>query len=635
MASGVFRSTFLLPAGLALVAVIAACSGSSRERTSTAGGPNGGDPNGGNPELGLDPALDGTLSIEPADQVLTLVPGQPLSVDYKVILTSKTGSRADVTDRAAFSEEGADYGGAIGAFNGAKFLPAGDKVGKTTIVAKLEKLVGKTTLSLKTSQVIVTSGTDASAPSKFAGADGAGNAPSFVYPADGVLVPPNMNELEMHFMPGAGNQLFELTFSSPLLDLKVYLGCKTLGAGCVYAPDKTVWNLIASAGRDVDPLTYRLRATAAGGGAITKSADRTIAFGRENITGGLYYWNAGAGQTKRYEFGVSGQSAETFLSPQNAGSIFCVGCHVLSRDGRFIAVGLDFPGSTYKAISVGTRQQIFAQQGGSFFSFSPDGTQMMVSGGANISWRNTANGTPIKDPLVPQGTMPDWSADGKLLAYVKSKDSMVINAPGVDKGSIEVMTFDGTNWGAPTSLVPYQAPANNYYPTFSPDSAWLLFNRSPSGSNSFGQSDSTGNSTSGVPDGQIWVVPATGGAPRRLDAVATGKDSSDSWPKWAPVNQDYRGKKLMWFTFSSKRAYGLRTGEGERSQLWMAAFDPERGKGGADPSLPAFWLPFQEIDSGNHIAQWVTRVERQACGGPGACASSEDCIQGRCVPRPK
>ena len=47
-----------------------------------------------------------------------------------------------------------------------------------TIVAKLEKLVGKTSLSLKTSQVIVTSGTDASAPSKFAGADGAGNAPS-------------------------------------------------------------------------------------------------------------------------------------------------------------------------------------------------------------------------------------------------------------------------------------------------------------------------------------------------------------------------------------------------------------------------------------------------------------------------
>ena len=27
------------------------------------------------------------------------------------------------------------------------------------------------------------------------------------------------------------------------------------------------------------------------------------------------------------------------------------------------------------------------------------------------------------------------------------------------------------------------------------------------------------------------------------------------------------------------------------------------------PSAPAFWLPFQNIDTGNHIAQWTEVVE--------------------------
>lgn len=639
------RSPWLLPLpaalGLVLVFAEAACSQSSRESSSPAGAnATGVGVDGGIVEF--EAAVDGTLSIAPANQELTLVQGQaqPLAVDYKVTLTAKSGSAMDVTDRAAFSEEGANVGQSLGAFNGAKFVVAGDRVGKTTIMARLSNLEAKTSLTVRTTRVVVGAGADASTATKFAAADATGApAPSWVYPADGVLVPPNMNQLELHYMPGAGNQLFELAFESSVLDLKIYMTCQTLGAGCSYSPDKTVWNLIASAGRDADPVVYRMRATPSGGGAIARGGDRKISFGRENITGGIYYWNAGAGQTKRYEFGVSGQSAETFLSAANAGAAICVGCHAISRDGRFIAVGLDFPGGAYKTLTVGTRQQTFALTGGSFFSFSPDGTQLMTSGGVNISWRNTANGTPIVDPLVAQGTMPDWSANGKSLVYVKPAEAAFINSPGVSKGSLEVITMNGTpgNWGSPTVLVPYQAPANNYYPTYSPDDAWVLFNRSPSGSNSFGASDSQGgNGTSGVPDAQLWVVPAAGGAPRKLDAVSTGKDVFDSWPKWSPLNQDYRGKKLMWFTFSSKRAYGLRTADGAQSQIWMAAFDPARANGGAnDPSLPAFWVPFQELESGNHIAQWVTRIERQSCGAPGTCAAGEDCIEGRCIPKIK
>src|SRR5207248_1773546 len=48
--------------------------------------------------------------------------------------------------------------------------------------------------------------------SAFGGAAGTGNKPDVVYPPDGVLLPPNLGKIEVHFMPGSGNQLFEISF---------------------------------------------------------------------------------------------------------------------------------------------------------------------------------------------------------------------------------------------------------------------------------------------------------------------------------------------------------------------------------------------------------------------------------------
>jgi hypothetical protein len=90
----------------------------------------------------------------------------------------------------------------------------------------------------------------------------------------------------------------------------------------------------------------------------------------------------------------------------------------------------------------------------------------------------------------------------------------------------------------------------------------------------------------------------------------------------------------MWLTFSSQRAYGLRLADWQRTQLWMVAFDPTRIGNGQDPSFPAFWLPFQDINSGNHIGQWSTQVPRANCVGSGqsTCGQGEICSNGKCRP---
>ena len=52
---------------------------------------------------------------------------------------------------------------------------------------------------------------------------------------DGVLLPPNLRLLEVHFRPGARNTLFELTFTNDLTDLKVYTRCVVpMNGGCIF-----------------------------------------------------------------------------------------------------------------------------------------------------------------------------------------------------------------------------------------------------------------------------------------------------------------------------------------------------------------------------------------------------------------
>jgi hypothetical protein len=40
----------------------------------------------------------------------------------------------------------------------------------------------------------------------------------------------------------------------------------------------------------------------------------------------------------------------------------------------------------------------------------------------------------------------------------------------------------------------------------------------------------------------------------------------------------------------------------------MAAFFPDRATNGTDPSTVMFRLPFQDIDTHNHIAQWTQAI---------------------------
>ena len=51
--------------------------------------------------------------------------------------------------------------------------------------------------------------------------------PQLVYPPDQVLLPPNMNVIEVHFMPGANNTLFEIDFENAGTDVRLETMCNS------------------------------------------------------------------------------------------------------------------------------------------------------------------------------------------------------------------------------------------------------------------------------------------------------------------------------------------------------------------------------------------------------------------------
>jgi hypothetical protein len=581
-----------------------------------------------------------SIAVTPADQELLIDGLEPATSKYTAIGTFADGHTEDISDKVGFSLANAELGGFVGAY----FKTTLDLGGRTRVVAQYAGVQGDTGLTIRIRKRYV----DPSAPSlptdpaaPFGGPADASRAPDVVYPNDGVVLPPNLRLLEVHFRPGATNTLFEIAFANDLTDIKVYTRCVVpLNGGCIYTPDATVWSWIAETNRGGDSVVVRVRGTDDAGTGVGTSGDTALAFSFENIKGGIYYWKASGGTTgdsaiMRFDFGnVAQQSAERFVGPDQASGM-CVGCHALSRDGtKMVASAGGWDVEDSLVVDVGTATRSATPAKAAFASWNPEGSAyvgvfaytgttthnlMLIDGTSGMQ-----TGTIDVGATAAQTTShPDWSPDGASIAYVRvgqtSEDG--VNNQRFSGGGIHTVTKQGSAFGAPTAIVPAQAGRNRYYPSFAPDSALLAFNESTCAT---ATPDRSCNADSD-PTATIYVVkPQPGATPIALArANAPGKTDAgtaltNSWPKWAPFEfqrTQTPGSRLVWMTFSSTRNFGLRSPPAGTSPesvsgslIWMVAIDPERAANGQDPSAAAFALPFQDLQSSNHIAQWTEEV---------------------------
>src|SRR5262249_52692144 len=123
------------------------------------------------------------------------------------------------------------------------------------------------------------------------------------------------------------------------------------------------------------------------------------------------------------------------------------------------------------------------------------------------------NGQVIDRPPTAgvRGTQPDWSPDDSKIVYVQPTQ-FLLNRGGMSAtsgddshfigGSLMTMTWSGTAFGAPAPLL-MSTGENNFYPAYSSDGAFVIFNRV------LNQGGLAGDAFSN-PNARIWAMSAGG-----------------------------------------------------------------------------------------------------------------------------
>jgi hypothetical protein len=538
------------------------------------------------------PPADLVLTLVPSEVTLRVVDGAAVEQAFTATLTDGAGAVTDVSDRVRLTLGDSGFG----RFDGPVLAVAGRAAGTTTIRAAVDGVYVSGTLRVEVSSRRITDGTPADAPSLFTGSEDPAQAPTLVYPAEGVLVPRNLGDLEVHWSDGAGHDLYEVALTGDGVDLRVYTAAGASG-WAAFAPAE--WALAARGAGRVELAVRAVRR--ADPSVIGASVRRMVELTSDDLAGGLYYWaSATTGGAPvgiyRHDAGAAGQPAERFFTTAESPDRRCVACHALSRDGSRMAVTYDGGNRSAAIVDVATQTPVNAaeREYWNFASFWPDASRLVTSHNGVLTMRDGATAAALG--TIDTGgaaRQPDVHPDGSAIVYVRSGGAQDWAVGG---GDLVIQRYDlGTGeFGAPEALV--TEGSNNYYPSWSPDGEWILFNRST-------------ESSYDARSAELWVVKADGSLPPiKLDAANVGAGLTNSWARWAPFVQSQGGEPLYWLTFSSKRDFGVRLVGTRRPQLWMAPFFPDRAAAGMDPTRPAFRLPFQELSSNNHIAQWTERV---------------------------
>ena len=618
----------------ALVAPIA-CSFSPEKSGSGSGGTTGAGNSSGKTIPGLT-----SLTISPTTASITASNGGTQPTQQYKVMGTVNGRPQDVTSQVGYS---VSVTGVVTMSSGGLATAVGGIGGVVVISAVANNISANATLTVKYSFTGADPGmpnVPSDAATRFTStSNDTTRAPQLIYPNDGVLFPPNVTGVEIHFMPGANNTLFEVSFQGTATTVNTFIRCTAPSGinGCIYLPDPTLWGAVANGNAGAGPVTLTIRGTDDSGTSVGNSATFHMSFAADPIRGALYYWTtSGNTAIMRWDFGGSTTSATSYLTPTNTDGSTCVGCHALSPNGDKLvasAGGQNDGRLLLWNIMSDTPQQAFPlAQKSQFESWNADGTQFVGIYGDSLPNHTGSDNLMIFDGTSGMVTStiqlgglradhPDWAKAGADTIAFTSIDP---TAPTTDQrpatGGIDIITESGGTWGTPQTLVPSMLGKNRYYPAIAPDGTTLIYDESTcSGTAQMGKAPDVSCDADTDATATIFMTDLSGRTPIQLTnanapGVADGSTTAltNSFPKWAPfIEQLDELNKVLWMTFSSTRQYGLRTppkpadtDETTKGTLiWMVGIN--LGVGNGDPSFTAFCLPFQDITTSNHIAQWT------------------------------
>ena len=474
-------------------------------------------------------------------------------------------------------------------------------------------------------------------------------APQILYPFDGAMMAPNVLQVRVQWDSPGALRYFRLVVQGADPSAgpyqRFYSVCSPAQqSGCTFTVDDKLWSALAhqSLGK---ALTLTVSGVAKQGDPVATSAPITVRFSPEDIRGGLYYFSPTIRGIKRVPLGAS-QPVDFITNGNGTG---CAGCHAVSRDGKQVAVEFG-TGQTRVGSSIvdgvnpsSLRFALDPATAWNFAWFNPTGDLLVTNWNGALAIRTARDGKLVTEvpPALYGGTqgavMPEWSPDGKWLAFVRLRAPARLDFAIQDSGDIVVMPYNNGNFGPATTLVCARPGSEaHFWPSWSPDSRFLVFN-TESCDPQIGcvQYDAPRTrlrlvraiSDSGLPVaspgcGQLTAQPPV----IELYHGTHERERTTNWPKFAPFLQ---GGRYAFVVYSAKYAYGL-TPASTRAQLFMFALDLQQAATSMDdPSFQPVWLPFQEENTSNHSAIWTTDV---VCQRASDCPSEFSCQGGVCAP---
>ncbi len=500
---------------------------------------------------------------------------------------------------------------------------------------------------------------------------------TWLYPYDFTVFPRGLvgPTLQWDGAPNAEGVLIRITSQNLRLQY-----CAN-GTGARHDVVQAAWDLAGTQSRGkLDPATIEV--VIAGGGQAVKLPPRQLTFALASLNSAIYYNTYGSAIAQG--MGIVGgvvmrvrpraTNAEVFLTASNTAAN-CIGCHAVSADGSRIVAeehlqpGLAEGTSSAFALSSTTMPRPAPQQvqtplrRAGFSAVYPDGSIYLTSArtqagpigsphvsgtfGPEASLLFDANtGNTINSPGIPgNAMMPMFSVDGAMVAFVDAASGHTLSVMDFARGtntfsnkrdvhmngslfigwpfflpSVDVGDSGGDlGFASHRRLVFALGGSGDFVtqtvtllPPFIPqphpsDLWWIDLEENPPVAAPLSRAGGFNGSASFLPD------PAGG----HLDYM----------PTVSPV----AAGGYFWVFFSSRRSYGntypTRPTEDIGKKIWVAAIDINTPPG-SDPSHPAFFLPGQELESGNVRAF----AALEPCRMDGAsCETGIDCCSGFCI----
>jgi len=488
---------------------------------------------------------------------------------------------------------------------------------------------------------------------------------AFAYPYDKTVFPRGILPPEQMWNGGAANDAYSVHYIAPNFDLTVFTRADPPSR---FLLTKALWNALTTtaAGGDVSIELRRLS-----GGNAYVSAKQAWKIADANLRGTIYYWAIDQGQIVKIDL-VSGTRSLVFDSgpntqlgtptPPNAGNPRsppwedngggkrCVACHAVSKDGSRLVTLFTRDSSTGPAGIVNlASSQVTAigdyETSGVYNTLTPDGAYAVANYNTKtLKLLDATNALPVASALdgLTDVCDPTFSPNGALFAVATNCDPGFGYPVEFRRSDLTIYDFvqNTRTFSSPRTILTSAGIGDAIaFPSFSPDSKWIFFQRGDYSRAKYG---------AGPPfqhgNDDLFVASAASNPTYLALDNANGKGvltGDNLHLNYAPTVNPIAEGGYVWVVFTTPRDYGNRMVSprgappqdatyANHKQLWVTAVDANIGT--VDPSHPAFWLPGQDPASANMFGYWALAPCKPTAsdGGASSCSAGFECCSGFC-----